>query len=315
MIFIAAYAVASAPVVAQHTQAATPSATASVENRWGPYAIMADQEWFLFNNQIYVRYSWIKRGETMRVQRFRVNGERVFESTLVMNGGITTPGTPVTPASRITSLTKLKAITADSSVTSVDPAGKFFSVEWTAASGHRNVDRYNAVVRPAFAARTAAARPDPSQADLAIAPVKSPCPATMDDLARFLKGFRIKSSKAETNGVTASDFTIFGSTGEAKYEPGDLLVLGQKPVALEADISGGKPFILTAFLPGSEPTRYSAEFRRSVAGNVTCDQYGCGWHTKIDFWKDKLGALTDIYLARDMRRPDFSVVRCEYKSY
>lgn len=280
--------------------------------KWGPFATLAEQQWWLRDGNYYHRYVWVERGKLMRIEGYQGNGTRSFSNLVVMDNGIARLGEPVSPSSRTVSISASTHVDRTRTLALL-PGGRAFTVTRKTESGASVVDRYDAVPPPAFAAKLAPAVNPPVTAAAADVPL-NPCPSSRAALAQFLRGKRILTSKAEVQGASAGSFVIFGEVGINTYAPADFRYLGARPNSVEVAISGGVPLDLNAMLPGHDPKRYELTFRRSFTGRTPrCNEYGCTWTSREDTWNAPEGALIQVSLQQVITSDTELRFRCEYR--
>jgi hypothetical protein len=139
------------------------------------------------------------------------------------------------------------------------------------------------------------------------------CPKDRAALARFLKGRRVLTSKAETPGAIAGNFVLFGDSGENTYDTAGITAFGVRPTRMEAGIIGGRPSDLELMLPGHDIGPYAPAFRAAYRGETSCSTQTCTWHPRKDSWNEPADNLETVWLALTVLSDTETSYRCSYR--
>lgn len=292
---------AAALILALMPQAiAAPSASQIA--KWGIYATLADQEWWLGEDGQLTRYSWIIPGEQLQLETFSADGTRNFNSVIRIENGTFINGTLATAA--ITSSGSRHMNFGPNNIMELDEELYEYQHRYL-FKGEQVVLRYSRTQKPIF----------PSEDLKARFAGKVSCPPDEAALAKTLASARVKDKRAEDPVVEVGGGIFLGGyAGERRYDSASFQFLEARPTKVIAPISGGKPFGLEAMLPGFDPRKYEPIFRAAFPkGHLYCNEYGCYWRSRKDAWNAHEGALIGASISQVIDSETDLRFLCQYR--
>lgn len=275
---------------------------ASVVEKWGVYAALAEKGWWLGSTGQVQHYSWVVPGEQLKLEQFEADGTQTFSGILRIEGRVFINGT----LSRATITSSSSRHVSFGAANTLELDDNQYELKHSFISNGKPMElRYERIQAPLF----------PSTELRTRLAASAPCPPNLTALEKSLISIRATTAQAEQPVVqTGGNFFVGGYAGERSYDVTSFRFLETRPTKVITGIIGGRPSDLEAMLPSHDPSRYEAAFRASFPrGWVQCDKYGCRWRPREDTWKAPKGSLIGASIEQVIYSQTELMFRCQYR--